>query len=125
MTERKIRPGAVRYRSVSAWGFTPYERGKNVPCPISDAKIKRYGIDLISSGPLGQSELFRRLPEGDPVWPESCASQEIAVDRVHELASMQSGNYFVFDGEQRTMVAAERYLPDLVVGTFATVTKQH
>lgn len=57
---------------------------------------------------FGPVELFRKLPNGEPLWLESCASLESAQDRIHELSSAQPGHYFTFDRQNRTFAVAER-----------------
>lgn len=66
--------------------------------------------------PFGGFELFLRLTNRDPVWVGSCASFEVALDRVRELPP---GDYFVFDRRHHTFMAAE--LPELSIPSRAQI----
>jgi hypothetical protein len=42
-------------------------------------------------------DIFRRLPDGGPIWIEAVQSLECARDRLTSLLETQPGDYFVYD----------------------------
>jgi hypothetical protein len=47
--------------------------------------------------PSPSFDIFRQLPDGDPLWIEASASLEEAQKRVMELAAKSSGKYAVYN----------------------------
>jgi CheY-like chemotaxis protein len=59
----------------------------------------------------GSFEIFRKVSDGYPTWMETCASLDSAIERAGQIASKQSGDYFIFDRENKTFVDAGQLQP--------------
>ncbi|HXU19076.1 MAG TPA: hypothetical protein VN788_00680 [Verrucomicrobiae bacterium] len=49
-------------------------------------------------------DIFRRLPDGGPIWIEAVQSLQFAKDRLTSLLEAQPGEYFVYDLFQSKIV---------------------
>lgn len=49
-------------------------------------------------------DIFKKLPNMGLIWIEAVEGLEVARARVHELVSIQSGEYFVYDLSQMQVV---------------------
>jgi CheY-like chemotaxis protein len=57
-------------------------------------------------GADGPFEIFRKIPNAQPAWVDTCASLEFAMERVRETAVNQPGDYFIFDRENQKFIDA-------------------
>jgi CheY-like chemotaxis protein len=57
-------------------------------------------------GSDGPFEIFRKVPERQPEWVDTCPSLESATNRAREAASVHPGDYFVFDRENQRFIDA-------------------
>lgn len=52
-------------------------------------------------------DIFKRLPDGQPIWIKAVESLEEAKRHVAQIAAISPGDYFIFNaGEGRVMTAA-------------------
>lgn len=54
-------------------------------------------------------DIFRRLPDGGPVWIEAVLTLEGARARLKDLLETQPGDYFVYDLVQNKIIEYAEY----------------
>ena len=52
-------------------------------------------------------DIFRRLPDGQPIWVKAVHGMEQAKEEILQLAAKYPGNYFIFDTRNGNMILAE------------------